>query len=284
MARPIVRALTPREVPAAAKVLHEAHARTASERGLPSRFGSAAEAAQSLEDHLREEREGVLCALGDDGGLAAVGVVRRQADTGIIGPIASAAWGRGAGGALLDELCSRAEGWGTASVRATFDAGDARAFALFSSRSFGVVDTAARLLRGPLPAPRVEGARGLEIAPPRPADLEGMVELDRRLTGLDRGDELARVVTLCARRRGTVVGFLSARAGLLGPALALDVADLGVLMARALAEHAGPAAALLSTAAPTAMLAAIGLGFRVVGVEIVAVRGMAPPARPPQLY
>ena len=43
--------------------------------------------------------------------------------------------------------------------------------------------------------------------------------------------------------RGAVVGFLSARAGQLGPGLALDVADLGVLMARALADHAGPAAA-----------------------------------------
>jgi len=108
--------------------------------------------------------------------------------------------------------------------------------------------------------------------------------MDRRLTGLERGPFLGRVVTLCARRRGAVVGFLAAKAGQLGPALALDVADLGVLMARALADHAGPAAALLSTAAPTAMLAAMGLGFRVVGVEIVAVRGLAPPARPPQLY
>src|SRR6185369_7508401 len=216
--------------------------------------------------------------------LAGVGFVRRMGDWAAIGPVASATSGQGAGGALVDELCVRAEGWGVGSIRASFDAGDARAFALFSGRSFAVVDTAARLLRGALPAPRVEGARGLEIAAPKPADLEQMIELDRRLTGLERGPELGRVVTLCARRRGAVVGFLSARAGQLGPGLAMDVADLGVMMARALADHAGPAAALLSTAAPTAMLAALGLGFRVVGVEIVAVRGLAPPARPPQVY
>ena len=284
MARFEFRSLTSRDAAAAGALLHEAYTRAASTRGLLPPFGSPVDAAALVEERLREDREGGVGALAEGGGLAAVGFVRRVGDWAQVGPIASASSGHGASGAVLDELCARAEGLGASSIRATYDAGDARAFSLFSSRSFAVVDTAARLLRGALPAPRVEGARGLEIAPPRPADLEAMVELDRRLTGLERGPELARVVTLCARRRGAVVGFLAAKAGQLGPALALDVADLGVLMARALTEHAGPAVTLLSTAAPTAMLAAIGLGFRVVGVEIVAVRGLAPPARPPQLY
>ncbi len=284
MARVETRALTAKDLPAAGALLHAAYDRAARERNLPPRFHSAAEAVQIAEELWREEREGALVVVGEGGALAGVGFARRMGDWAALGPIGSATSGQGTGGALVDELCVRAEGWGGGSIRASFDAGDARAFALFSGRSFAVVDTAARLLRGALPAPRVDGARGLELAAPRPADLEAMVELDRRLTGLERGTELARVVTLCARRRGAVVGFLSARAGQLGPGLALDVADLGVMMARALADHAGPAAALLSTAAPTAMLAALGLGFRVVGVEIVAVRGLAPPARPPQVY
>jgi hypothetical protein len=277
------RTLGAKDLPAAGALLHAAYDRAARERNLPPRFHSAAEAAEVAESLWREEKEGAVVALGE-GGLAGVGFARRMGDWAALGPIASATSGQGAGGALVDDLCARAEGWGAGSIRASFDAGEPRAFALFAGRSFAVVDTAARLLRGALPAPRVDGARGLEIAAPRPADLEGMVELDRRLTGLERGPELGKVVTLCARRRGAVVGFLSARAGQLGPGLALDVADLGVLMARALADHAGPAAAFLSSAAPTAMLAAMGLGFQVVGVEIVAVRGLAPPARPPQLY
>jgi hypothetical protein len=283
MARLETRPLTTRDLAAAGALLQAGYDRAARERNLPPRFHSAADATQAAEDLLREEREGALAVV-EGTTLLGVGFARRMGDTAVIGPVASTTSGQGSGGALVDELCVRAEGWGVGSIRATFDAGDARAFALFSGRSFAVVDTAARLLRGALPAPRVEGARGLELAAPKGADLEQMVELDRRLTGLERGAELARVVTMCARRRGAVVGFLSARAGQLGPGLALDVADLGVMMARALADHAGPAAALLSTAAPTAMLAAMGLGFRVVGVEIVAVRGLAPPARPPQLY
>ncbi len=91
---------------------------------------------------------------------------------------------------------------------------------------------------------------------------------------------------LVARRRGAVVGYLGtgAGSGQLGPALALDVADLGALVARALAGVDGPARARLSTAAPTAMLAALGLGFRVVALGTLMVRGVSPPARPPQLY
>jgi hypothetical protein len=107
---------------------------------------------------------------------------------------------------------------------------------------------------------------------------------DLRLTGLERHQDLEQIVRLVARRRGAVVGFLGMQRGLLGPAVALDVADLGALIARALAEAGTHATARLSTAAPTAMLAALGLGFRVVEVGLVMSRGIQPPSRSPQLY
>ncbi len=156
-------------------------------------------------------------------------------------------------------------------------------FALYAGRSFAVVDVVACVERT-IPPPKVDSSRGLEVTAYRALDLAELAALDLRLTGLERREDLAATVKLVARRRGQVVGFLGAAGAALGPALALDAADLGMLIARALPDLGGKATARLSTAAPTAMLMALGLGFRVTSVGNVMVRGLAPPARPPQLF
>ena len=173
------------------------------------------------------------------------------------------------------------------SGRVSFDPAlttNADAFALCAGRSFAASDVVATIARPAGAPPRLDAARGLEVAAFRASDLAEIASLDVRLTGLDRRDDLQKAVRLVARRRGALVGFLGADGGQLGPALALDVADLGALIARALVEIPGRAVARLSTAAPTAMLAALGLGFRVTSVGTLMVRGLSPPARPPQLY
>jgi GNAT superfamily N-acetyltransferase len=199
---------------------------------------------------------------------------------------------RGTGTALLDAVCELADEWGGGAVRLRAPAGDPAALALCSGRSFAVVDVAAKVVRPAQAAPKLEAARGLEIAPLRPSDLAALAELDRRLTGIDRSAALGRLrpAPLVARRRGNVCGFLGRDGARLGPALALDVSDLGVLVARGLSEdgpahtRGGETHAIVSTAAPTALLGVCALGFRVERVEVVLMRGPAPPARPPQLY
>ena len=97
-----------------------------------------------------------------------------------------------------------------------------------------------------------------------------------------RADDLAQNTRLCARRRGTIVGFVAGAAATLGPALALDASDLGVLLGRALENRR--MLARLSTAAPAALPVLLALGFRVASLGLILSRGPAAPARPPQLY
>jgi GNAT superfamily N-acetyltransferase len=278
-----VRALAAHERDAAGGLLYEAFSRSAGERGYPPPWAAAGEAAELAREYAAAEPEGAFAA-DVDGQLAGVGFVRRRGEVATIGPIAAAERGRGAGSALLDELIACADHWGCQAIRLYQDAWNPDSFALYAGRSFAVVDVVSRIERPAGPPPRLDASRGLEIAPFRSQDLLELAGLDLRLTGLDRKDDLTALVRLVARRRGAVVGFLGMRGGLLGPALALDVADLGALISRALSEANTHATARLSTAAPTAMLAALALGFRVVEVGLVMSRGIQPSARPPQLY
>jgi hypothetical protein len=276
-----LRPLEPGDLDAAGALLHEAFARSARDHGHAPPWPDAATARTLAEREL----ENGLCA-DVDGALAGIGFVRLRGDVATIGPLAALAPGRGTGGQILDELVARAEAHGAASVRLYQDGWNPSAFALHAGRSFAPFDVVACLERPAAPAPRLDAARGMEFAPFRAADAAEVATLDQRLTGLVRSEDLARQVRLVARRRGVIVGYLGVGAGrgLLGPALALDVADLGALIARALPDVDGVARARLSTAAPTAMLAALGLGFRVTAVGTLMVRGVSPPARPPQLY
>lgn len=278
-----LRPLRAADAEAAGALLCEAYGRAAETRGFPPPWGSAREAAQLAAGYAETDGDGALAAEDDDGALRGVGFVRRRGDVATIGPMASSPAGAGTGGALLDGLIARAEAWGCGSVRLCQGAWNPNSFALYAGRSFAVVDVVAHLAR-PAGAPRIEAARGLEITPMARKDLAEVTGLDLRLTGLERSADLEAAVKLVARRRGALVGFLGARGGLLGPALALDVSDLFALVARGLAEVKEQATARLSTAAPTAMLAALALGFRVIEVGTVMSRGVSPAARPPQLY
>jgi hypothetical protein len=275
-----LRPLEPRDLDLAGVLLYEAFARAARSRGQPAPWPDA-HAARALAESYRDG--GLVADV--DGAVAGVGFARRRGDVATVGPLAVAAPGRGTGGLLLDELVATAEGQGAVSVRLFHD-GAPDSFALLSGRSFAPIDVVACLERPAGAAPRLGASRGLEVTPYRAADTDEIASLDQRLTGGARKDDLAAQVRLVARRRGAIVGYLGVGAGrgVLGPALALDVADLGALIARALADVDGPAQTRLSTAAPTAMLAALGLGFRVTALGTVMVRGVSPPARPPQLY
>jgi len=278
-----LRTLEPRDVEVAGILVHEAYARSARDHGRPPPWPDAAETTRLVRRYLDEDPHGGVVA-DVDGAVAGVGFVRRRGEAATVGPLAVAAPRRGTGGQLLDELVARAEGQGAAALRLFVEGWNADAFALFSGRSFTPGDVVAALERPGGAAPRIDAARGLEVAPFRPGDLDELTALDTRLTGLERRQDLETLVRLVARRRGALVGYLGVSGNRLGPALALDVADLGGLVARALADVQGAAAARLSTAPPTAMLAALGLGFQVSAVGMLMVRGVAPPARPPQLY
>jgi len=280
---PDLRDLGPSELEAAGGLLYEAFARAAGPRGYLPPWASAGDATEAVRAGYAQDREGAIAAE-VDGRLVGVGFVRRRGEVATLGPLATAEPKRGVGSTLLDELISRADGWGCQAIRLYQDAWNPDSFALYAGRSFAVVDVVARIERPAGQAPKRDSSRGLEIAAFRPEDLTELMELDLRLTGLERSQDLTALVRLVARRRGKVVGFLGMTGGLLGPALALDVADLGGLVARALVDAGTHATARLSTAAPTAMLAALGLGFHVGEVGLVMSRGIQPHARPPQLY
>jgi hypothetical protein len=221
----------------------------------------------------------------DEGGVVVgVGFARRRGEVAVVGPIASAAWGNKIGGAVLDALIAQADEWGCAAVRAFLSGANPDAFALFAGRAFVAVDVVTVCERPAGAPPKIDSSRGLEITPFKPADLDEIAALDAKLTGLERREDLEARLKLVARRRGAVAGYVGASGALLGPALALDVPDLATLVGRALADVKERAAMRLSTAAPTAVLAALGLGFRISAIGHVLSRGVAPPARPPQLY
>jgi GNAT superfamily N-acetyltransferase len=251
----------------------------------PARVPDLAAAGAFVSGARRRQAEGLLGAFAG-GALVGVAALHPVGDVAEVVALAAFPAGRGTGAALLEAACELAEEWGAHAVRLRAPAGDPAALALCSARSFAVVDVAVRVTRPEASPPRLDAARGLEIGALKASDAGAIAEMDRRLTGLDRSAHLAGGAVLVARRRGTVCGFMAHEKGRLGPALAMDVADLGVLMARGLAEQGGGAGtvATLSTAAPTALLAASALGFRIDAVELVLTRGPAPPARPPQLY
>jgi hypothetical protein len=271
-----------RDVAAAGALLFDAFRSAALEHGAPPAWRDVAEATEVAALHLEEPEGAVVAESG--GALVGCGFVRRRGEVATLGPIAAAVPGRGTGGKLLDELIARAEHWGVHSMRLYQDGWNPASFALYASRSFAAVDTVAAVERPAMAAPKLDSSRGLEVAPMKPGDLVELAALDHRLTGLERPRDLAQVVRLVARRRGALVGFAGAVGGALGPVVALDVADLGGLVARMLPDVPGVATGRLSTAAPTAMLAMLALGFRVSAVGTVMVRGVSPPARPPQLY
>jgi GNAT superfamily N-acetyltransferase len=278
-----VRPLANGEVEAAGEILYAAFAQAAGGRGFPPPWPSAQEAAQLAAEYLASDPDGALGAF-NDGRLTGVGFLRRRGEVATLGPLAAATPNRGVGSALLDALVAHADHHECRAVRLFQDGWNPDSFALYAGRSFSVVDVVACIERSASTPPRIDGSRGLEVTPFKAADLPEICAMDIRLTGLDRRADLEAGLKLVARRRGVIVGFAGCHDAMIGPVLSLDVADLGGLVARLLAEVRGPAAARLSTAAPTAMLAALALGFRVVSVGTVMSRGIAPPARPPQLY
>lgn len=277
-----VRPLRKDDMEAVGRILFEVFGRLAEMRGFPPQWASIHEAAEQV--RACSTVDGYAVVAEEDGVLSGAGFMRRRGEIATIGPLVAADQGRGTGTTLLEELIQRADYWGCVSARLYQDAWNPSSFAFHAGRSFAVVDVAARIERPAGPAPKIDSARGLEITPFQPADLEEMVLLDLRLTSLERTSDLQTGTRLVARRKGKVVGFLGANGGVLGPALAIDVADLGGLVARALGEITGVASARLSTAAPLSLPAVLALGFRVVELGVVMSRGLTPPARPPQLY
>jgi hypothetical protein len=274
-----LRSLERRDVDAAGALMYEAFRAAALEHGARPAWKDAAEATRLVELYLDG---GVVADF--DGAVAGVGFWRKRGDAATLGPLAAASPGRGVGGKILDELVARAEAAGASSLRLFQDGWNAASFALYAGRSFAAVDTIAALERPAGAPPRIDSARGLEVTAFSGGDLAEIAALDLRLTGLDRKEDLVARLRLVARRRGVLVGFLGGAEATLGPALALDAADLGALISRALQDARGAVSARLSTAAPTAMLVALGLGFRVTGVGTMMVRGVTPPARPPQMF
>lgn len=268
---------------------------TAAERdGTASAWSSPEHAVVEAAALVAGEPEGAVGVF-SDGVLAGVGWARLRGEAATLGPFAVRDRGAGAGGVLLDALLARADEWGALAVRAHLPATATAALGLLAARGFVVVDTTASIERAAnAGASRLDAARGLEVAAVRAAELPELAALDERVTGLSREEDLRRSVAIVARRRGAMVGYLGAHGAHLGPALALDAADLAVLIARALAgagSGAGVAVsstetvrARVSLTAPGALLAALALGFRVTASGLVLSRGPGQPIRAAQLY
>lgn len=289
-----VRSLQAADLDAAAALLQQAFQRTAQSRGFDPPWHDDSEA-RSLLAQYREHEPDLILVAEEGGAVVGVGAARMRGEIASLGPLASYVPGRGIGTALLDALLERADEAGAVATRLYVDAWNPDAFALYAGRGFGVVDVVAHVERHAAPAPALGSARGLEVRPFETGDLDEVARFDLKLTGHDRGSDLRDSVRLVARRRGAIVGYLGTRRTAsrttLGPAVAVDVSDLFTLITYALAatdaswKSADPSLhARLSTAAPPASMAAMGLGFRIRELGAVLSRGAPPPTRPPQLY
>lgn len=277
-------------------LLFQAFEGSAQKRGFAPPWASEAEA-RSLVARYAETEPRLVVVAEEGGAIIGVGAARLRGEVASIGPLAVYVPGRGIGSALLDHLLERVDDAGALASRLYVDGWNPEAFALYAGRGFGAVDVVAHVERAPAQGPELGSARGLEVRPVDPGDLEELARFDRMLTGHDRTRDLADMVRLVARRRGAIVGYLGARRAAahtqLGPAVAVDVSDLFTLITSALAAadqgepwitNEKPQRARLSTSAPPASMAAIGLGFRIREVGVVMSRGAPPAARPPQLY
>jgi ribosomal protein S18 acetylase RimI-like enzyme len=289
-----VRTIAAGELEQAGALLYAAFAGAAEARGFPAPWRSARDAADLLARQLEAEPGAVAVAI-TGGAIVGVGAVRVRGEVASLGPIAVAADGRGIGGRLLDHLVEVADDRGAQATRLYADGWNPAAYGLYAGRGFSVIDVVAHIERPPGEAPALDSSRGLEVRPPDARDLDEIALLDAKLTGHQRRGDLeamrsleAGAVGLVARRHNQLVGYLAGRPDqgqlALGPAMAVDVSDLFILVANALAGHDGVVRARLSTAAPAASMAALGLGFRVRELGLVMSRGAPPPARPPQLY
>ncbi|MCG8420503.1 MAG: GNAT family N-acetyltransferase [Proteobacteria bacterium] len=295
-----VRTLEQTDLEPASALLFQVFDRVAKKHNYQPPWPGESDVSGLLGRYRRDEPACVVVAE-EGGAVIGVGAARVRGEVASIGPIAAYVDGRGIGGAIVDELLLRVENAGAVASRLYVDAWNPSAYALYAGRGFAVFDVVMHIERAPGPAPSLDSARGLEVRPFETRDLEQLRRFDQRLTGHDRGPDLADTVRLVARRRGDIVGYLgaqhSAGSTKLGPAVAVDASDLATLMAGTLtAEQSGqsaraaglsrdePQVARLSTAAPVVSMAALGLGFRVRELGVVMSRGAPPPARPPQLY
>ncbi|MEM9490186.1 MAG: GNAT family N-acetyltransferase [Myxococcota bacterium] len=292
-----VRTLEPIELELAAGLLFQVGERAATQHGYSPPWPDERAAHNALVRYRASDTDAVIVAE-EGGAVIGVGAARLRGEVASIGPIATYMDGRGLGGAILDELLNRVDSAGAQASRLGIPAWNTSAYALCAGRGFAVVDMASHVERQPEPPPALDSARGLEVRPFERRDLDALVRFDARLTGHERGSDLAERVRLVARRRGEIVGYLGAcdaeYATILGPAIAVDASDLVTLIATALtAAHsesedwiAGgkPQRAVLSTAALATSMAAMGIGFRVKQLDVVMSRGAPRPARPPQLY
>lgn len=291
-----VRALRLLDMEVASAVLFDAFSRAAKERGYRPPWDDEARARKLLESYDPERGDHTVVAE-EGGAVVGVGAVRVRGEVASIGPIAAYLNGRGIGGAVLDGLIERADQAGATAIRLYADAWNPSAYALYAGRGFGVVDVVAHIERVPAPAPPLSSSRGLEVRPVEPRDRDELARFDMKLTGHTRARDLEESARLVAKRHGAIVGYLAGNSDgervHLGPAVAVDASDLFTLLCKALAYADRdapwmPAAcavhARLSTSAPPASMAALGLGFRIVELGVVMSRGAPPPARPTQLY
>lgn len=294
-----VRTLQSSDLDQAGTVLFGAFASAAELRGYRPPWPDEQRARALLSSYRDAEREHVLVA--EEGGVViGVGALRVRGEIASVGPIAVMVDGRGIGSALLDGLLACADRAGVVATRLYVDAWNPSAYALYAGRGFGVVDLVTHIERQPGNTPELGNSRGLEVRPFERSNatvLEELVRFDRKLTGHDRPADLAASVRLVARRRGSIVGYLGAvpngERTSLGPAVAVDVSDLFILLTNALIAAASDESwiggervlhARLSTSAPAASMAAMGLGFKVCELGVVMSHGAPPPTRPPQMY
>lgn len=280
-----VRPIQPDELEPAGSLLYESFDRAAAERGFPPPWRDA-RTSTDLVSRCSEADPDLTVVATTGGAIVGVGAARVRGEVATIGPIAVAADGHGIGGAILDELLNRVDDAGAFGSRLYADAWNPRSYALYAGRGFTVVDLVAHLERARGAPAALDSSRGLEVREVSAADFDAIAMLDHKLTGHERRRDLEASVRLVARRRGSLVGYFGASGSTLGPALAVDVSDLFILIANALSMGMADTdvTARLSTAPQTAAIAALAMGFRVGQLGVVLSRGASPPTRPPQLY
>jgi GNAT superfamily N-acetyltransferase len=170
------------------------------------------------------------------------GFLHVRGSSGGVGPVCvePGAQGKGAGHALMSEICARADAQGVASLRLIQDAFNETSFALYTRFGFVAREV---LARASLPARANLGeASGVRRA--HRGDLPAIVHLEQELLGLDRARDvdflLERAETFVvehdARVRGSLARLVRRGVAVIGPAVAETLAGMRALLAAATAD------------------------------------------------
>jgi GNAT superfamily N-acetyltransferase len=279
--------MSPDDIDVVAPVITRAFNAVNARYGYPSEFPEPSVSTLMSRYYLSQDPEGCIVAE-QDGTICGSVFARRRGDRVSIGPVSvdPASQAIGVGRRMMEALFDLYPD--AASFRLTQAAFNKESFSLYSKTGFVAAEPLLRLERPPAPVTPEEDEPHVRVVTAESAPL--LADLDRRLTGAERGRELPTLFGMgkvyVHGDDSDIQGYLASMPTpgptFLGPAVAPSDAQLAALV-RAALRDIGPHASglhLPARFAPT-IDECFRLGFRLFCIETFMVRGEW---RPPEAF